>query len=203
MVRTVCWSGRTPTLRPQECMALETSSSRCINQELPFVRQSFQQDIFWYGTRRPGPGRPPRWVQKLLEDPITMGEDTVSPETELESDDEQHGSENDLSDESDSEPPHCKKWGVRCTLNSLHTIGVQAVMCAMHTYISSKCAMHTNNASVQAVVCAMHTYKFIQVCFARRPDITKHIHVARQLIEHAHKKVQFQLLLSSKYMYSV
>ena len=57
----------------------------------------FPAGYFWYGTRRPGPGRPPRWVQELLEDPITMaeGEETPSPEEERSPDEDDSSPQED------------------------------------------------------------------------------------------------------------
>ena len=41
---------------------------------------NFPASFYWYGARRPGPGRPPKWVDRILRDPIESQEpDSSTP----------------------------------------------------------------------------------------------------------------------------
>lgn len=43
--------------------------------------QGFPAGFYWYGNKRKGPGRPPRWVERALTDPTTVTVEASSAES--------------------------------------------------------------------------------------------------------------------------
>lgn len=58
----------------------------------------FPSGFFWYGNQRASPGRPPRWVDQLLQDPVSTQDDEVRSREVEESNNDLSGDDTVASD---------------------------------------------------------------------------------------------------------